>query len=213
MTVEQFQRIYEISITTPDTIERIAWMICDVFGKTPDQVDSFTKEQFVKYADKLTSEIKTADRWYNWVHLETDATKITFGQFIETSFWLKNTPTEVMHLVCGSILRKWSGSHKEATEYIQKQPIWTVHDQFNEYVKSMNELIKSYKGLFGVGEEGDEKPHPFIEQYGWLFSAKQVADYEGIPLDKVYDLPIIQALNDLSYLKAKQAFDKWLSKQ
>ena len=55
MTVEQFQRIYEISITTPDTIERIAWMICDVFGKTPDQVDSITKDQFVKYADKLTS--------------------------------------------------------------------------------------------------------------------------------------------------------------
>jgi hypothetical protein len=215
MTVEQYQRIYEISVTTPDTVERVAWMICEVFGKSQQEVDDMSKEQFLRYTNRLNKEIQTKDRWYNWVHLETDASKITFGQFIETSFWLKSHPTEVLHLVSASLLRKWSGDHHAATEYILSLEIWQIHDQIQTYIESLNKLIKSYSGLFGLGEqnEEEEKPHPFIEKYGWLFSAKQVADYEGIPLDKVYDLPVIQALNDLSYLKAKQNFDKWLSKQ
>lgn len=214
MTVEKYQRIYEISVTTPDTVERIAFMICDVFGKTPDEVDNMSKVRFLKYTDRLSKEIKTADRWYNHVHLETDATKITFGQFIETTFWLKNPIQEVMHLVAASLLRKWSGTHQEAAQYILGLQLWQIHDQVASFTESLNKLIKSYKGLFGEPQDEDaEKPHPFIEQYGWLFSAKQVADYEGIPLDKAYDLPVIQALNDLSYLKAKQNFDKWLSKQ
>ena len=216
MTVEQYQRIYEISVTTPDTVERVAWMICEVFCKSQEQVDNMSKEQFLRYANRLNKEIQTKDRWYNWVHLETDASKITFGQFIETSYWLKSHPTEVIHLVSASLLRKWSGSHHEAVEYISGLQIWQIHDQIQTYIESLNKLIRSYSGLFGLGEvqdEEEEKPHPFVEKYGWLFSAKQVADYEGIPLDKVYDLPVIQALNDLSYLKAKQNFDKWLSKQ
>ena len=215
MTVEKYQRIYEISITTPDTVERVAWMICEIFGKSQQEVDDMSKERFLRYTNLLNKEIQTKDRWYNWVHLETDASKITFGQFIETSYWLKSHPTEVLHLVSASLLRKWSGNHHDATEYILSLQIWQIHDQIQTYIESLNKLIKSYSGLFGLGErnEEEEKPHPFIEKYGWLFSAKQVADYEGIPLDKVYDLPVIQALNDLSYLKAKQNFDKWLSKQ
>lgn len=215
MTVEQYQRIYEISVTTPDTVERVAWMICEVFGKSQEEVDNMSKEEFLRYTNRLNKEIQTKDRWYNWVHLETDASKITFGQFIETSYWLKSHPTEVLHLVSASLIRKWSGSHHDATEYILSLQIWQIHDQIQTYIESLNKLIQSYSGLFGLGEknEEEEKPHPFIEKYGWLFSAKQVADYEGIPLDKVYDLPVIQALNDLSYLKAKQNFDKWLSKQ
>lgn len=215
MTVEQYQKIYEISVTTPDTVERVAWIICQVFGKTAEQVDNMSQVDFLQYTNRLNKQIQTKDRWYNWAHLETDASKITFGQFIETSYWLKSYPTEVMHLVAASLLRKWTKSHYDATLYILNLEIWHIHDQFNAYVESLNNLIKSYSGLFGLldQQEETEKPHAFIEKYGWLFSAKQVADYEGIPLDKVYDLPVIQALNDLSYLKAKQNFDKWLSKQ
>lgn len=40
-----------------------------------------------------------------------------------------------------------------------------------------------------------------------------VAEYENICLDAAYDLPVIQALNDLSYLKAKGIWDKEQSKR
>jgi aryl carrier-like protein len=43
--------------------------------------------------------------------------------------------------------------------------------------------------------------------YGWIYQATLIAEHEKIKLDEVYDLPTLQALNDLSYLKSKQAFD------
>ena len=62
-------------------------------------------------------------------------------------------------------------------------------------------------------EEGEkESVHPFIERYGWMFSAKQLAEYEGITLEEVYNIPIIQAFNGLSYLKSKAGYEKMKSK-
>jgi hypothetical protein len=57
-----------------------------------------------------------------------------------------------------------------------------------------------------------EKPHSFIEQYGWIYSAKEVAQHEGITLDKAFDLPILQAFNALAYLKSEQAYQKYINK-
>lgn len=46
-----------------------------------------------------------------------------------------------------------------------------------------------------------------MRQYGWIYQATLIAEHEKIKLMEVYELPAIQALNDLSYLKAKNAFD------
>jgi hypothetical protein len=40
-----------------------------------------------------------------------------------------------------------------------------------------------------------------------------VAEVERITLDQAYELPIMQYLNDLAYLKAKAANDKMLLKE
>lgn len=222
MTVGKYQQVYEISQTTLDDIERVATLICFVFNLDEDKVNNFSELQFLKYADKLNRKLSTKDRWYNWIKLQTDASQITFGQFIETSYWLKNGVLENIHLVAASLVKNWNGiSHQEKAERLLNRPIWSVLDQVNQFTESLNKLIKSYPGLFPQppkpkpGEElpKEEKPHPFLEQYGWIFSATQVADYERIELDKVYSIPIIQALNALSYLKGKQQYDKWLTKQ
>jgi hypothetical protein len=46
-----------------------------------------------------------------------------------------------------------------------------------------------------------------MQRYGWIYQATIIADHERIKLSEVYELPTIQALNNLSYLKAKNAFD------
>lgn len=46
-----------------------------------------------------------------------------------------------------------------------------------------------------------------MQRFGWIFQATIIAEHEKIKLKEVYDLPTIQALNDLSYLKAKSAYD------
>lgn len=67
-------------------------------------------------------------------------------------------------------------------------------------------------------EEGEQKKSATIEEnfasnWGWIYNAKEVADFESISLDKVYDLPVIQFLNDLSYLKSKKQLDEYQYKQ
>jgi 1-aminocyclopropane-1-carboxylate deaminase/D-cysteine desulfhydrase-like pyridoxal-dependent ACC family enzyme len=80
---------------------------------------------------------------------------------------------------------------------------------------------EQYRGLFGLADENDEAEQKetknaesvFTENFGWIYSAKQVAEMEGIPLDAVYDLSVIQFLNDLAYLKQKRLVDEYQYQQ
>ena len=83
---------------------------------------------------------------------------------------------------------------------------------------SKNEVVTKpvvTKEVVPAKEEVEEpkKKHVFPERYGWMYSTKEVADYEGIKLNDAYDINIIQALNAMSYLKSKASYEKWQSKQ
>jgi hypothetical protein len=54
---------------------------------------------------------------------------------------------------------------------------------------------------------GNVQSDQFNKQYGWIYSATQVAQHEGLGLDRAYDLPVRQAFNDLLYLKAKGKYE------
>jgi hypothetical protein len=89
-----------------------------------------------------------------------------------------------------------------------------------EFLESFQKLIDGYSGLFDKDEVIDEdeplKPeedkHPFLTQYGWLYSARQVAKDLGLKLDDAFKLPILEALNTLAYLKSEQSYIKHMSK-
>ena len=84
-----------------------------------------------------------------------------------------------------------------------------------------NEFNTRFKGLFGNSNEPtDEEPVEqdavaanFLKSFVWIYNAKIVSEHEGIELDKVYDLPVIQFLNDLNYLKQKRILDEHQHKQ
>lgn len=223
MTVAQFQRINEINETTPDSIEQLGWMVCEVFGLTHDEVDSMSAKKFEKHAAKLQRMMQRKEPKFFRIPFETDATKITFGQFIEVQYWLRQSLPAVLDLVAASILIDRT-DHKADAAWLRDQPLRKVLPPVQRFNDSLNELVASYKGLFDneETEEEDEQVrpmrkgpdiHPFIEQYGWIYSATEVAQHEGIKLDEAYALPVIQALNDLSYLKSKQQYNKHLSKK
>jgi hypothetical protein len=46
-----------------------------------------------------------------------------------------------------------------------------------------------------------------MQRFGWIYQASIIAEHEKIKLVEVYDLPTIQCLNALSYLKAKNAYE------
>lgn len=47
-----------------------------------------------------------------------------------------------------------------------------------------------------------------MDTYGWIYQAAIVAEHERVELDKVYEMPVLQFLNDLAYLKAKQDYEQ-----
>ena len=77
-----------------------------------------------------------------------------------------------------------------------------------------------FTGLFDSGVQpsddggtGEDFSGKFMQFYGWIYNTATVAEFERIELDKAYELPTLQYLNDLSYLKAKASHDAELVKQ
>lgn len=75
-------------------------------------------------------------------------------------------------------------------------------------MRTLKRFHKGFGGLFSEGVEGVEDEDGgeavsdgFIKQFGWIYSTKQVAEFEGITMDAAYELGLIQYMNDLVYLK------------
>jgi hypothetical protein len=88
-------------------------------------------------------------------------------------------------------------------------------------LSSIHRLDKEFGGLFQNGDdkEGDDTrggrdtSGNFMRKYGWIYQVTIIAEHEKIRLEEAYELPTIQALNDLSYIKSKQAHDSEQMKQ
>jgi hypothetical protein len=83
-------------------------------------------------------------------------------------------------------------------------------------LQSISKLDGQFKGLFGEPiESSEDEPirvresgKRFMDTYGWIYQAAIVAEHEKVKLDEVYDMPVLQFLNDLAYLKAKQDYEQ-----
>ena len=84
-------------------------------------------------------------------------------------------------------------------------------------MQTYERLNKKYNSLFGKrfveDEEGNEgeverNVETFGERWGWVYNAELIKEFEGIKLDEVWNLSIIQALNGLAYLKDKARNEK-----
>lgn len=219
MTVAQLQEVARINKTTPDNIEQLGYIICELYGLTPEQVNAMDGKVVLKFIDVITKKLEAKPtRWTRLVPMQTDATKITFGQLAECQTWLKESDSiQAMAMVAASILLKRTDHAKDAAR-IGLTPFVKIRSQVDAFIKSMNDLLNQYKKLFEieeseVEEKADENEHPFLKQYSWHLSAAELAKHEGIVFEKAFDLPVLQALNSMAYLKSKAAFEKWKSKK
>ena len=75
-------------------------------------------------------------------------------------------------------------------------------------------MDKEFEGLFDSrDDEEDEQVSSrsgvsnFMRYYGWIFQTELVATFEKITLEQAYEIPLLQYLNDLAYLKAKGEYE------
>ena len=221
ISVADFQQIDRINTTESDEIDKLAHTVCVIWNKRPDQVNEWSREKFLRYADKVAKVFsKEPPRSWFKLPLETDATKITFGQFVEVMYFLQNGMIDNLHNIAATLMGGEDEHHTRATQMLDTGITRVLHP-VKEFLVSWEKMMWSYSGLFEldgqIDMEGDrvkgEDSHPFIEQYGWIFSAAKLAEHERVKLDEVYNIPVIQALNGLAYLKSKGKYEEWLQKK
>lgn len=217
MTVKQYIHLEKIQSGTINDVDKLAYSICYLYNKSFDEVDKLTERQFLKLSTTIAKLVTIKPYPVQLIRFQTDAKAITFGQFIECQEWLKNSNELKIHMIAASILKSRTDHKKDAGRMLNKN-VRAVIPSVTKFVQSFENLIIDYKFLFAIEKEEDDaeikkKSHPFLSNFGWIFSAKEVANHLGIPLNKAFDIGVIEALNTLAYLKSKQKYDKWMTKQ
>jgi hypothetical protein len=191
-----------------DDITQMALLICHVFNKTYEQVNNMHPTTFTKYVAKLQKKFTSISKrpFYRKQLLITDAKQITFGQFVDLMHFYPQGEIEGMHLIAATILKKRKDVFKDA-EKIDKLNVNRILSDYNKFNLSFKDLIDSYKGLFEIDDEQEEQPQRmsgsnFMQKYGWVYSATQLKELIGKPLEDVFKMNVVEGLNYLSYLKA-----------
>ena len=211
MRVSDFQQLYDITESVDiDPIDKAAYTVCHVFRLSEAKVDKMKPKKFIKKhtkAQRIIDMCTVPPVFGRHYKVNTDATQITFGQFVEVITWMDGGVVEQMHMIHASMVG--GAKHKQRAAKTLGMNVRAVLPYVLKFVESFNKLIESYSGLFEVGGEvKDEKPHPFILRYGWIYQATIICDhFRYNDLNKVWELNVIEALNTLSYLKSKNSFD------
>jgi hypothetical protein len=221
ITLFKFQQVNAINDRKDmSDMDKLLFSMCAIFNLTEYQMDNGG----VKRANRLAKKVKKifstpfvpgpAKRIGRYL-LNYDIDTMTFGQYIEISHYLSApNPIQAIQFVLASIGRKrfdkyLSDGHKSRADYFLGKPVEPVIGSFTFLIERFKGFNKMYSNLFGIDPDtsGDVQADPFNRQYGWIYSASQVAEYERIPLDAAYGLPVCQAFNDLAYLKAKSKYE------
>ncbi|MFT3679433.1 MAG: hypothetical protein QM791_04120 [Ferruginibacter sp.] len=224
ISVYKFQQIDSINNKPIDQVDKTLFAACVLFGYTEFELDNLPLQKVAKFIDKIEKAFSSppnpfASRMVGKYLIEYRPDKLTFGQYVELSFFFQMPVIQSCHYIVASIsrlpFRKNSASdHKNKANYFATRSIEEILGCVNKFRDNFEAFNKEYGSLFG-GQNEDGEPVPvdkFTRRYGWTYSASCVAEYEKITLDQAYALPIRQALNDLVYLKEKSIYEEKLLK-
>lgn len=79
-------------------------------------------------------------------------------------------------------------------------------------MSAIRRMDGNFPTLFDTDVQGNNEPDNgggednvtiFMRSFGWIYNTESVADFERIKIEEAYELPTLQYLNDLAYLKAR----------
>lgn len=215
ITLFKFQQVDDINSRPGSDIDKLLFTTCIVFDLTEYELDNLPIKKAAKLIDKVKkifeSKFKSLPaKQIGKYKINYDPSVLTFGQYIELSFFLQANPIQKAHYIFSSIVSNNAEEHRLRAEYILTRPISEIVASLSTYIENFKEFNAEYKALFGLDEEvtgENTNSNEFNRRYGWIYSASQVAEYERITLDEAFALPIRRAFNDLAFLKAKAKYD------
>jgi len=220
ITVEMYQHIYGINKSDMSDIDKFLFTITFLTNKTEAEIDKISlrtykslEKQLVNIFTQLLEPKGEPSTELQGLEVIYDFKYMTLGRYIEIQHFIKSGMEVNLHMIGASITKGLT--HSERADIISEGPFLPTMLSVAYFMKEFAKFTLQYKGLFGIDDDSDEvKPTgDFNERYGWIFSAKEVSIHEGIPLDAAFDLPVIQAFNDLAYLKSFQQYQNELNKK
>lgn len=219
ITLAKFQQIEQVNSRDIPDIDKVLFTTCIVFDRTEYQLDNEKPKKVLKLMNKMQSifEMPFNSRPTKQIgryRINYDISRITLGQYVELSYFINKGVINNAHLMLASMAnirkKKYSSAdHREKAEYFHGQPVDLVIGAATQIKENYDRFNSGYQSLFGIDTEvaGNVQNDEFNKRYGWIYSATQVAQHEGISLDVAYGLPIIQAFNDLLFIKAKGKYE------
>jgi hypothetical protein len=219
ITLGMYQQIEAINKQDMPDIDKALYSACTVFGKTEYEINNEKPKKVLKMMNQLQNIFespfnpKCVSRIGEYA-INYDVSRITLGQYIEISFFIGRGLVNNAHYILASMAGRWrkkkiTSDHLTRAEYFLIQPVEYVIGAANLIRENYIKFNKQYQQLFGIDPEvaGNVQDEDFNKRYGWIYSATQVAQHEGISLDAAYGLPVKQAFNDLLFIKAKGKYE------
>jgi hypothetical protein len=234
ITIGKFQELFEISNMNLLDAEKYHLMLKSYTGLDDNQFKKLTEKQISKLIfdinnvfSFITKDIKNIqykkrifvnNKWYK---LNYDITEypnntaryvesITFADdFIRNLHKILASMTSRLELTYKGFkpVKSNEWNHEQVANDMLDIDFVTGYSSAVKFIYSIKNLNEKYKGLFDDGGDVEDNGKGFSKDYIWLFNAKSVAEFEQISIDEVWELPIIQFLNDLGYLKYKNKWD------
>jgi hypothetical protein len=229
LNVFQYQQLEPI-LTGGDIIGNATKIIAIINNDTEAAVEKYPFKRLSKEIKKmyfLLTEIKGYPVKYirtakNRYICNYDISQINTARYIETKVFAKDV-IQNLHKLAASMVyplnfgifkKKYNASkHSDYADDIQSAKFLDVYYSVSKFIKVVSDLDSNFKGLYeDVDEQMEEQSmrggNRFVEFYGWHYCVKIVAEHEIISLNQAYELPCMQFLNDLSYLKAERDYLK-----
>lgn len=202
-----------------DDMEKVFLTTCEIFGLTEHELNYMVPKKAAKKIKQtvLLAESKptgTAQKFIGPYEINYDPAVLTLGQFVELRHFLQDA-TVMGHMALASISYfrcepYISDGHPLRADYFLRQPVVDLMASLKVFSERFDIFLRGYNNLFGLDQEmydNGQQTDKFNKQYGWIYSATQIAEHERITLDEAFGLPIRQAFNDLLYLKAKNRYE------
>jgi len=224
LTLEKYKAIDAISADKSlSDIDRTLYCICALYDYAPEELDKENPLKVIRMVKKLEKIFKfkiSAPTIIGIYKINYDISSITFGQYIELSYFFQFNAVDKSNYILASCAKTFfKRSHSKIAAYFSNSHVGKITGAMGKIRTGYLALNKEFGALFGL----DEEVHPeansnsfmtqFNNRYGWIYSAEAVAMYERISVEEAYKLPVKQALNDLVYLKAKQKYEYLLTQK
>lgn len=230
LTVAQFQKIHALQEQDIDPVDKVLQAVAIAFNLSDEEANALPVGKFNKYAKQVGECLTTPDfarRARRFIRagghqyrLTYNTDKLPFGQYIECQHFIGGGIVENLHLIAASISgqrRLWlwgvESSHDERAEDFKSANFRDVYCSVVFFCSALTAFNSRWQPPQPDEDEDETETPPFIERYGWIYSATQVAEHERLTLDAAFKLPTVQALNGLIYLRELNQYKHELNKK